>query len=349
MLLKVVLLLLQLAICLRIAGQDIHFSQIHASPSLLNPATTGIHQGSVRLIANFRNQWRAVTANYRTVMFSADTNIFGLGAHQSVGIGGLFYSDIAGDLDYSTNFAGVSVSSIRSFDQDNSHILAGGLQVGHLNNRFDPEKIIAHDPSEDFPDGQNRLSLLDISAGLLWYKKVAKDQFVYVGGAIYHVNRPVFSFGNKQEVGERMYRRYVFHGGANLYVSDRVKVIPNMIYMRQGPFRQFTAGTFIRYDLLTGSKREPSAFMVGSWFRGLDLSDRPGLDALIATVQMEVGNYLFTFSYDINVSSLARASYGRGGPEFSLIYLIGRPETQYGSKTSDQPRKKKHRIKCPYF
>ena len=347
--LKTVFLLFLMGFSLQLTGQDIHFSQIHASPPLLNPAMTGVHQGSARLIANFRNQWRSVTANYRTLMFSADTNIFGLGSHQSIGVGALFYSDVAGDLDYSTNFAGISISSIRSFDRDNSHILVGGLQVGNLSNRFDPTKIIAHDPSEDFPDGQNRLSLLDISAGLLWYKRVTKDQFIYLGGAIYHVNRPIFSFGKNQKVGDRMYRRFVLHGGANLYATDRVKIIPNVIYMRQGPFQQFTAGSFVRYDLPGRTGNEPSAFMAGGWFRGLSLSDRLGIDAFIATFRMEAGKYLFTFSYDINVSSLAKASYGRGGPEVSVIYIIGRPQTRYKRKSGELPRKTKHRIKCPYF
>lgn len=346
---KLLFLLVCSLMCSALRGQDIHFSQIHASPFMLNPAMTGIFEGSTRLIANYRNQWRSVTADYRTLMFSADTNILEFGNNQSIGLGGHFYTDVAGDLDFSTNFAGFSISSIRSFDDDHSHILAGGLQVGHISNGFDPTKIIAHDPSEAFEEGANRLSMLDVSAGILWYSKITDRQFLYLGGAIYHANEPVFTFRDQGRTAEKMPPRYVIHGGANFNLTDQVIVIPNIIFMRQGPYQQLTAGTFLRYTLNSKGREKPSAFMAGGWFRGLNLKDRLGVDALIATIRLEYANYLFTFSYDINVSSLARASYGRGGPEISVIYTFGKPQTRYKRLSGEPARKRKHRIKCPYF
>jgi len=47
----------------------------------------------------------------------------------------------------------------------------------------------------------------------------------------------------------------------------------------------------------------------------------------------------FTFSYDFNISTLKRVSAGRGGPELSIIQIIG----------SEKTRRKSSAIKCPAF
>ncbi len=344
-------LLLSILFCLALAtgqSQDIHLSHIYASPFLLNPATTGVFNGTSRLIANYRSQWRSVTADYRTFMFSGDSNFLELGKHQSIGLGGHFYADVAGDLDFTTNFAGFSIASIRSFDKKGSHILSLGIQVGRIGSFFDPNKIIAHD-LEFFDNGTSQLSMLDISTGILWYKKIAKDQFIFLGGSIYHVNEPIYSFIDKENVSEQLYRRFVFHGGSNLSLTKQVTVVPSFIYMKQGPYQQFTAGTFLRYDTWSRGKTTPSAFMLGGWIRALNQDRRLGLDAFIATLRMELRSYLFTFSYDVNISSLARASFGRGGPEISFVYIFGKPVIGSNGVVKDPRRKRKHKIECPYF
>ncbi|MEO0778461.1 MAG: type IX secretion system membrane protein PorP/SprF, partial [Bacteroidota bacterium] len=50
-----------LCLSLTLGAQDVHFSHIHASPTLLNPSMTGLINGDLRLIANTRSQWQSVT------------------------------------------------------------------------------------------------------------------------------------------------------------------------------------------------------------------------------------------------------------------------------------------------
>ena len=53
-------------------GQDIHFSQFYNAPLNISPALTGIFQGDIRLITNYRSQWERVPVSYRTFSASAD-------------------------------------------------------------------------------------------------------------------------------------------------------------------------------------------------------------------------------------------------------------------------------------
>ena len=59
--------------CGSLYAQDIHFSQYLTSPLNLNPALTGVMNEDLRLIANYRNQWKSVSAEpYSTISFSTD-------------------------------------------------------------------------------------------------------------------------------------------------------------------------------------------------------------------------------------------------------------------------------------
>ena len=44
-------------------GQDVHFSQFNETPQLLNPGATGVYNGYMRGIINYKNQWMAMVMN----------------------------------------------------------------------------------------------------------------------------------------------------------------------------------------------------------------------------------------------------------------------------------------------
>ena len=52
--------------------QDIHYSQFHNAPFNINPALTGISRGDIRVMGNFRSQWRSVPVDYTTYTLAAD-------------------------------------------------------------------------------------------------------------------------------------------------------------------------------------------------------------------------------------------------------------------------------------
>jgi hypothetical protein len=64
---------------------------------------------------------------------------------------------------------------------------------------------------------------------------------------------------------------------------------------------------------LNGEEEKPTAIYGGFWYR---LND-----AVIPYIGLEVQNFRFGFSYDVNTSSLQTASNSRGGTEMSVIYV----------------------------
>ena len=64
-----------------------------------------------------------------------------------------------------------------------------------------------------------------------------------------------------------------------------------------------------------------------------------GKDAIVAAIRLDYKNTFMTFTFDINVSSLTKVSYGAGGPEFSVIQLINFRDE------NDRPTK----VECPAF
>ena len=329
-------------------AQDIHFSHIHASPMALNPAMTGVFEGNVRLIGNYRNQWKSVTADYKTFMFSADANLASPGGNSIIGLGAQVVNDVAGDLDYTTNASTFSFSVMQAFDDEKSHILAGGMSAGFVSTRFDPTKIVSYD-NEPLLDreGVNQASYFDISAGLLWFMKMRQGNYFFVGASALHVNNPVVSFFN-QDNPEILYRRVVFHGGANLSLNKQYTVIPNFIFMAQGRHRELTMGSMILQENLT-RRLVAATLMLGAWIRANSLVGQVKADAIIAALRLDYSNITLSFSYDINISSLSQISTGRGGPEFSLIYTIGKGVGNRGDKDSAGKTNKKSGIKCPVF
>lgn len=332
----------------RAMAQDVHFSHIHATPMALNPAMTGVFEGKARLIANYRNQWKSVTADYKTFMFSADANFSAKGGNSVIGLGTQVINDVAGDLNYTLNSTMFSASVLQAFDAEKSHMLSAGIQAGAVSNRFDPSAaVITDDEPLIFQDGGNRNSYFDLSLGLLWFMKLRQGNHLFFGASALHVNNPSVSFISTTGT-EILYRRLVVHGGANLSINKQYTIIPNFIFMAQGPNREFTFGSFVRYNNPVRDSKGQAAVMLGAWLRGNRLNDSVKADAIIASLRLDYSTIILSLSYDINISSLSQISTGRGGPELSLIYSIaniGKRNKQNGKAGT----KKKSGVKCPVF
>src|SRR5262245_59797510 len=92
-------------------AQDTHFSQYNATPMSINPALTGIYDGTARFTNNYRSQWGALGPAYTTIYSSVD---FPLGKAKSknhyFGIGVMVNSDKAGETGFYTTLIEGSLS-----------------------------------------------------------------------------------------------------------------------------------------------------------------------------------------------------------------------------------------------
>ncbi len=323
---------------LSLGAQDIHFSQFYLSPLNLNPAMTGVMNCNVRLVANYRNQWASVLKSnaFNTYSVSYDQRI-PVGRYDFFGVGGTFWGDRAGELDFATLQGRLSFSYSKKMGgyRQKAHYLVIGADAGvsqrsidFLNARYGTQ----HNGNGEF-DGSlptfedfNNTNFLfaDVSAGLLWFTVFDEDNNLYLGGAYSHLNRANQSFDTSQF--EALYSKFTVHAGGEFMMTNKVGLVPGIIALRQGPSFELNTGTSLKF-LLGGNRRQYQAFQIGAWMRLSNHFEKTTTaDAFILSTRFDYNDFSIGFSYDINVSSLRPASNSNGAFEFALVYKICGPE-----------------------
>ena len=134
---RFVFILLGILSSVHLFSQDVHLSHIHASPTFLNPAMTGmINDGVARVIVNSKSQWNTVTNAYKTAIASADMKVYG-NKGTVIGVGLNLSADQAGDLDFTTVKTGLAVSVLKALDYRSENVISIGGEANFVNTRFD--------------------------------------------------------------------------------------------------------------------------------------------------------------------------------------------------------------------
>ena len=142
------------------------FPHIHASPTLLNPGMTGLFNGDVRFITNFRSQWTNVTKGYQTMAAAVDMKFLETKGHNVFGGGLTLVSDKAGDLDFRTSTVNLTFSILKSLNRDGTHFVSLGLQNSFTSNSMNYANIRARDQEPAIMDGaSNKINYWDMSVG----------------------------------------------------------------------------------------------------------------------------------------------------------------------------------------
>lgn len=302
-------------------AQDIHFSQFDLSPINLNPSLTGQFVGDYRFIGNYRTQWSSVTVPYNTFSFGADARNF---LPQKNYAGGIqINQDKAGDSRFKTFQANVSGSYLMPISEDSTQNLSFGLQTGVTN------KNIAYDPlyfdvqydgyayNPNLPTQENftksSKTYVNLNSGIAYFNQIEKRKSIGAGVALFNITKPNQSFYNESAV--KLDRRLVIHANAEWKVSDKINVLPSLLYMCQGKFSEFNFGGSAKY-ILTDFIGLYRSVWLGMYYRNQD--------AGFLTAGMDYDNWKVGISYDINTSSLVPASRKRGGLELAVIYIFNK-------------------------
>jgi len=318
---KKILISLLLFTSLYTSGQDIHFSQFDASPMNLNPALTGLFNGTYRFVGNQRKQWSSVPVPYSTFSLSSDMQL-PLQLHNTILGGGLLINtDKAGDSDFKTIQFGISLACIKTIGASGKHLLSIGIQPNITNKNFNTNKLSfdnqyngeQYDPNIATNENFNttKILYLDLVMGINWLYKIKKRTAFNIGFATAHLNKASQTFFTNQEVV--LNQKIVLNASYQQQVSPYIDIIPSALMQKQGQFSEIVIGTSIKYLI---NPREPTgtALYLGGFYRLKDAS--------IVTVGMDYNNFKAGISYDINTSGLIPASNHRGGFELSLIYIL---------------------------
>lgn len=322
-------------------AQDIHLSQFYETPILRNPALAGIFTGDYRVQAVYRNQWNSITVPYQTGAVSGEAR-FPIGDHNDYLTGGLQLTyDVAGSAHFRTSQLLPVINYHKSLSDDRDMYLSLGFMAGFTQRQFDPAKATfdnqynngVFDPTA--PSGETMIkdnyTYLDMATGLSFSSTIGEAVHWFAGAAFYHFNRPKVSFLQDKTI--ELSEKWEYNAGISAPLGDFGEVILEYNQLKQGIYSEVMAGGLLGYTLQVSEGATTQKNMIyGGFFVRWN-------DAVIPVVKVELGRYAFGFSYDINVSKLAKATQSFGGYELSMTY-----QGFFNSESSSS-----HKLRCPRF
>lgn len=283
---------------------------------------------------NWKDQWQSINNTYRTYASSFQFS-FGKGRALNptfFAVGVHAHKDVAGDVEIGNTNVGASFATLLRINR-NARFTAGiqavygrtGLNVSNMQwgsqysgLNFDP--TLANGEGIEY----NPYQYADVSLGIgYWYHKNDRNVIhtapsdARVGLAVYHVNKPHYSFSGNDD---RLPMRFVFNASAIFATGNSdLYWYPNTTFVLQGPQHEVLLGSLWKYRLQSGSKTTGFTNEL-SIAGGMDLRITNVLDALIPQIYIGFHYFDLGISYDVNVSKLNQASKYRGGFELSLRF-----------------------------
>ncbi|MBI1227186.1 MAG: type IX secretion system membrane protein PorP/SprF [Bacteroidetes bacterium] len=305
-----------------LAAQDIHFSQFDNSPANLNPALTGVFEGDLRFIANYRSQWSSVPVDYRTLSGSFDSKLSNksIGKNSSLGYGLVFNNDVAGDSQIGISKIGMSLSYIRPISD--VFFVSIGMQLAYGQRSISPTKLSfeeqwngdVFDPNQSNGEVFTTTSkgIGSVSTGFnLHYKMEGSRTQFDIGAGISHLNQPNTSFENEPMANLPI--KFSPNFLSTIQLSPSLDLRFNGLFSKQLAYQETEVGAAVRYHFSTEKDAELNV--------QAGLGTRFG-DSMIPSVEVQVKNWTAGFSYDRNFSPFKVATAYRGGPEFFLQFIL---------------------------
>lgn len=309
-------------------AQDLHLSQYYTADHFFNPAMVGAHDGDMRLIANYRNQWRQINgAPLTTGMFSFD-KAFHYYSHEIDG--GIFYArdqfsgfqTITNKI-YLTGAYGYSIfgSTFR-----------GGFQAGLVTNSTDLSTQTF--PTQwDYPNGTFNQNIyngeenirpsqmyMDVNMGVTWTKKFEKFNLL-AGMAVNHINRPKDTYFS--EVFQRRKMRGVLHTQMEYKINEKFQLEPKVMWMWTAKAQEYLFGSNLRFRTMNSAI--PQIYGGVFYRHGIKRT----FDAVYPVFGLVYKRFDIGVSYDVNVSTLSQGIKRVKTIEFSLVYTVPNSKVKY--------------------
>jgi type IX secretion system PorP/SprF family membrane protein len=334
---KLVVFVCVVFISVLVKAQDPHFSQFFASPLTLNPAFTGKFDGSIRLAANYRNQWPSIPNAYITESGSVDFSILRSKLGNNIlGVGFSGVSDQSGNGALKLNYGSISLSYHQALDANGYNTLGAGFQGTYTSIAVDQSKLTFEDQlgstgftlptGETFTNGTNK-NYMDVAAGILFSGSSDGVNNYYAGVSMYHINEPNTGFyvANSSSTlpgfkpgGWKLQPRTNVNAGGSTPISQTLTLSIAGMFQQQNNSTETVIGGALSANVNKSDDAEDDGssdvnVYLGSWVRiG---------DAIIPYMALEFSGLRIGASYDINTSKLDKATLGQGGIELSLIYI----------------------------
>ena len=332
-------------------GQDQHFTQFYASPLSLNPALTGAFDGKFRVSFIYRDQWRNALDNPYVTYSAAIDLRFRMGyankkGKDAFGVGMLFYSDVNGGIDFTTNQINISSAFHKSLSKSGEQYLSLGVQAGIAQRAISYENLTFDDQfngSNGYSDPtfenlpENNFSFTDYAVGLNYSFTPKNRMAVFAGLSLHHILEPQIGFfydpdNEENNLQHNLHRKYSGYLSLQLPIGERIQLLPRAMFYNQGPHMAINAGSNIRFLI---SDIRGVALHLGGWARPVkDVDQSLSMDAVVGMVGIEYENFLLGISYDAHLNDLTLSRGSQSAIEISIAYL-----GEYENET----------IQCPKF
>jgi type IX secretion system PorP/SprF family membrane protein len=322
-------------------SQDFHFSQYHASPLQLNPALTGLINGTFRFNINYRDQWNKLDGNnFKTTAISGDMNFHTpIKAFQNdlIGIGVSVLADRNAGFDLNNTELALTTAYHKSTGKN--QFLSLGLKLGivqrnlnYENLRFEDQYVEGSGYSKNTLEflPENNFSNLELALGLHYTWTGSDDQGFNIGMALHHITSPDYSFFNLSlpagvnPVKQPLYGLKSIHASGSLRLSESSMLLPRIWILSQGPHFQLNVGSLIKLPL---DRDHYKNLNVGGFIRSTNNVKGFAPESFIPMIGLELGNFNVGLSYDANLKRIASSYLQQSIFELS-ISLIGNHDNE---------------------
>lgn len=328
---KAALLLTLGLLATQVQAQDLRYSQFFNTPSLLNPALTGIMPSDYRLGIIHRKQWVSLQNPYTSFSGFADYNIKRSGKRLSkIGLGLTFSNDNVGNGIFINNQLLLATAfQYRLNKRGTKHILFG-LQGGAVTKSLNQDKLIyasqfnpdqfALDPNKISGESSSNNSFVPLlHFGTMFTHKVTPKFIYVVGVSAYNLipNQEDYIDNVTGDGVKNASLRSQANIGADIVVSPKLTFSPQILLAMQSGSNEVNAGGIAKIKSPFQIKAKPVDLEAGLFYRLGDAGVVYG-GALYNNIRLGI-SYDFTYSQLRKVAPSENNLYS-GSYEVTLTY-----------------------------
>ncbi len=303
-------------------GQDLHYSQFYNSPQNLNPALTGVFNGSQRYNLSLRDQWRFVPVPWTTFSGAFDSNILPVNKDYFYGWGINFNYDKQGDS--RLVLAGLNLSGSITKELDKKNLITAGAMLGFARRGFNLTELTWDKQWDGIQfnsggaSGENfdlsAVSFLETGAGInyRWQKNTRTK--IDAGIGAFHLYQPKTDFYTTDDKRLPMHLSLTAMG--SFKIINALDLQLNVMQQLQTTYRESLFGA-IGKIYLNQKRGSETQLYLGLGYRTAG--------SFIPSVALQFRQWYVGFSYDVDNTTINNAlNSKRGGPEFHVRYIFSK-------------------------
>lgn len=320
-------------------SQDIDFTQFYSIPSFVNPALTGGFNGTYRVGAAYRSQWRSASPYpISTYAFNGEYRIklksMNRKSKDVFGIGLKFFSDRVKVLEANSNAVYLTGAFHKALNQRKEEYLSGGFEIGLVQRNLNYQVLQFEDQFDKINDFNlptsevleaNNLAFGDYSMGLNYSRQIDKSNQIGLGFTLKHLTTPNISFWRntenknpqlitKNDLPLLIGAQYISHHD----ISYLMRLSPRIVFQKQGTHYQIMTGSTLRINI--GSEKS-KALHLGAFARITNGQNSPiNLATVSPFFGFEVNHALLGISYDFLIQDVAKYFKNISVLEFTVRY-----------------------------